>query len=198
MKKAAFLISIVAVAAALLGWGRTATADTDSSGMANAEVPNVAGKTLALAYSELRAVGLRVTIADAFSTSSFCQPRVRAQEPRAGASVRRGATVVLRPAVCRPISPAVSPGTAVVPTFIGRPARDLVTWARDHEMFWFVRDAPPIYGAAKPALLDNFDITRQWPAAGRNHQRSAPAPHTPPGSSGRAPVPVIVWVQPTR
>lgn len=155
-------------------------------------VPRVIGLRLEIAYQMLHRRGFRVTVPTGFSARTWCQPRTRRQHPAAGSTLDKGAIVTIWPGRCLLRIPEVTPGAATVPRFVGRPASALVHWARAHAMYWSIIKAPPLQARSKPSLFSNLDIVRQWPPAGRMHQRSAAAMSTPPGL---VPVPVIVWVK---
>jgi hypothetical protein len=153
---------------AALSLAAQAPAQGSRSPVAVVVVPPATGRyDLITAYHRLHAAGLRTEVARTFTLASLCLPSARTQSPPAGARVSRGVTVTLRGLTCAAASPAASATRAVVPDFTGQRATRAVAWAGRTGLYWKVDRIPPLHPSGLAALLDNYVVTDQSPAAGQ-------------------------------
>jgi len=129
-------------------------------------VPRVSGGVLA-AYGRLHAAGLRVSIARGWLFDSLAAPAVRRVLPVPGKRVRRGSVVSL--SCCERKNGGVPPvgrlPRYVVPKLVGAPVSRAYAWVAGKRLV-FRAHLGRLRAGDATQLLENYRVTRQWPAAG--------------------------------
>ena len=128
-------------------------------------VPRTSGSVLA-AYTELHSQGFRVGIIGGWTFRSLSPPAVARTRPAASTRVPRGAVVELFLTYPRSGSSARRrPGSARVPSFVGRPVSAADTWAGGHRL-GLTAHLGALKAAGASQLLANFIVVAQRPDPG--------------------------------
>lgn len=174
------------------GSGRSEATDEvvtgpDQTGLVS--VPRVTQTNVTYAYELLHKAGLRVAIPEIFSVTALWVPGPASQSPRAGARVPAGTVVTIRLRGAPLGSPAWRPHTVTLRNLVGMQVSDALAWIGGAELFYEVRDIPPLPPSDAARLFDAYRVTRQSPEPG-----SRLSPGVLGKSGGFRPTPVILWV----
>jgi hypothetical protein len=189
MGTAACMLVVIAITAVVAGCSR------EEQATRMVTVPLVTETNVIRAYDLLRAAGLRVAIRNRFSADSLCLPLAQKQSPRPGTATTVGSVVTISAGFCPLASPGVTKPIpiAIVPSFHGRRASAVVTWADRSLMFWAVRGLTPLSASDAPHLFDNYRVVRQRPLPGATLRTGVT------DNAGRIrgfrPTPITVWVE---
>jgi beta-lactam-binding protein with PASTA domain len=154
-------------------------------------VPQVTQTSVTEAYKRLREAGLRVAIPERFTVAALHEPGPSTQRPRAGQRVPPGTVVTLELWPGPLGSPAYSPHTVTVSDLVGLSASEALEWVEDADLFFEIRDIPPLLPSDAAGLFDNYRVTAQSPAPGTRL-----GPGVLPEGGGFLPTPVILTVSP--
>jgi len=152
-------------------------------------VPRVTQTNVTFAYELLHKAGLQVAIPETFSVAALWEPGPESQSPHAGTPVPPGTVVTLHLRGGPLGSPAWRPHAVTVRDLVGMRASDALAWIEDANLFYEVRDIPPLPASDAAHLFDAYRVTRQSPAPG-----SRLSPGILGKSGGFRPTPVVLWV----
>ena len=156
------LLLLAVVTLALAGCGSSGTA-----------IPKMGDRTLDQGYALLRAQGFRVRVAyynkRSIPVSSLETLGIGHIFPAPGTHVAPGSVVTLVPQIDIISDPtgALHATYYRVPDFAGRPAREAMRWAREHDIVWDIPHLPSLTKSPARSLFAAYVVTAQRPAAGK-------------------------------
>ncbi len=188
LKRASALIATFGTACWLVGAAVAPNPQAAAAASARAAsgfvtVPDVQYGYIAGVYDDLHAMGLRVTIRNAFKVSSLCGSLAVRQDPAAGTQVAPNSIVKISVDGCMPGRPTGYQHAAVTPAFSGKRVTTALTWATKHGLFWEAHLSVLSAGNASEFFM-NYRIWKQSPRAGSKTFLFTP---------WDSPAPLVVW-----